>query len=166
MYCQKCGKEIATGSVFCTWCGARQEMPVPQPEVIPQESPAQQAPVQENAAPAAAPTAVMTPEAPTETSAEAAAPEEPKAEPAAETPRESAPAPETAPDNAAENAAPGAELPKEFFGDEIKLDSEAKPGEKPQKYYTTAHLVICLAAAGIMAAAAGIFAGLYFSVIG
>lgn len=161
MYCQKCGKEIAAGSVFCTWCGARQEMPVPQPEGIPQESPAQQAPVQENAAPAA-PTVVMTPEAPTE----AAAPEEPKAEPAAETPRESAPAAETAPDNAAENTAPGAELPKEFFGDEIKLDSEAKPGEKPQKYYTTAHLVICLAAAGIMAAAAGIFAGLYFSVIG
>lgn len=157
MYCQKCGKEIAAGSVFCTWCGARQEMPIPQPEVIPQESPAQPATVQENAAPAA-PTAVITPEAPTETPA----PEESKAEPAAETPQESAPAPETAPDN----AAPGAELPKDFFGDEIKLDSEAKPGEKPQKYYTTAHLVICLAAAGIMAAAAGIFAGLYFSVIG
>lgn len=157
MYCQKCGKEIAAGSVFCTWCGARQEMPVPQPEVIPQESPAQPAAVQENAAPAA-PTVVMTPEAPAETPA----PEESKAEPAAETPRESAPAAETAPDN----AAPGAELPKEFFGDEIKLDSEAKPGEKTQKYYTTAHLVICLAAAGIMAAAAGIFAGLYFSVIG
>lgn len=161
MYCQKCGKEIAAGSVFCTWCGARQEMPVPQPEVIPQESQTQPAAVQENAAPAA-PTAAMTPEAPAETPA----PEESKAEPAAETPQEIAPAAEATPDNAAENTAPGAELPKDFFGDEIKLDSEAKPGEKPQKYYTTAHLVICLAAAGIMAAAAGIFAGLYFSVIG
>lgn len=165
MYCQKCGKEIAAGSVFCTWCGARQEMPIPQPEVIPQESQTQPAPVQENAAPAA-PTAVITPEAPAEAPAETPAPEEPKAEPAAETPQESAPAAETAPDNAAENTAPGTELPKDFFGDEIKLDSEAKPEDKPQKYYTTAHLVICLAAAGIMAAAAGIFAGLYFSVIG
>lgn len=37
--------------------------------------------------------------------------------------------------------------------------------EKPERYYTTKHIVLCLVIAGIMAAAAGVFAGLYFSAI-
>ncbi len=37
--------------------------------------------------------------------------------------------------------------------------------EKPEKYYTTKHIVLCLVIAGVMAVAAGVFAGLYFSVI-
>ncbi len=42
---------------------------------------------------------------------------------------------------------------------------ESKKKEKIEKYYTTKHIVLCLVVAGIMAAAAGVFAGLYFSVI-
>lgn len=80
----------------------------------------------------------------------------------AETPQESASEP--AQNNTSETtAAPGAEAPNVDFSGEVKL---ADKTEKTRKYYTTAHLVICLAAAGIMATAAGIFAGLYFSVIG
>lgn len=45
-----------------------------------------------------------------------------------------------------------------------KSDTPGKP-EKTKKYYTGAQLAICLVTTGIMAAAAGIFAGLYFSVI-
>ncbi len=47
---------------------------------------------------------------------------------------------------------------------EIALTAK-KNDEKPEKYYTTKHIVLCLAVAGIMAVAAGVFAGLYFSVI-
>lgn len=39
------------------------------------------------------------------------------------------------------------------------------PQPKEQKYYTLGHIVMCLAAVGIMAIIAGVFAGLYFSVI-
>lgn len=37
--------------------------------------------------------------------------------------------------------------------------------EKPTKYYTFGHIALCLAAVGVMAIVAGVFAGLYFSVI-
>lgn len=53
------------------------------------------------------------------------------------------------------------EAPKQ---QEVTL-SETKKPEKPEKYYTTKHIVLCLVIAGVMAAAAGVFAGLYFSVI-
>lgn len=42
---------------------------------------------------------------------------------------------------------------------------EKKEKEKTEKYYTTKHIVLCLVVAGVMAVAAGVFAGLYFSVI-
>ena len=32
MFCSRCGKEIADGSVFCNYCGARQSVPAPAPE--------------------------------------------------------------------------------------------------------------------------------------
>lgn len=37
--------------------------------------------------------------------------------------------------------------------------------DAPEKYYTTKHIVLCLVIAGIMAAAAGVFAGLYYSLL-
>ena len=165
MYCQKCGKEITAGSVFCTWCGARQELHVPQPENIPQsgsvqETPAQEitAPVTQPEAPAATATMERPEEAQTPAEAETSAPAESVS---AEAPQESAPEPVH--NNMSETTtAPGTEPPKEFLNSEVKLTENP---EKPRKYYTGAHLAICLAAAGIMAAAAGIFAGLYFSVL-
>lgn len=164
MYCQKCGKEIAAGSVFCTWCGARQELHVPQPEIIPQSSPVQETPAQEIAAPVTqpeAPAATATMERPEEAQAPQAETSAPAEAVSAGAPQESASEP--AQNNMSETtAAPGAETPKADFSGEVRL---ADKPEKPQKYYTGAHLAICLAAAGIMAAAAGIFAGLYFSVL-
>lgn len=44
-------------------------------------------------------------------------------------------------------------------------DISAELAEKPAKYYTFGHIALCLAAVGVMAIVAGIFAGLYFSVI-
>ena len=97
-------------------------------------------------------------EAQTPAEAETSAPAESVS---AEAPQESASEPVH--NNMSETTtAPGTEPPKEFLNSEVKLTENP---EKPRKYYTGAHLAICLAAAGIMAAAAGIFAGLYFSVI-
>ena len=31
MFCSRCGKEIADGSVFCNYCGAKQSVPAPAP---------------------------------------------------------------------------------------------------------------------------------------
>jgi len=39
------------------------------------------------------------------------------------------------------------------------------PKEETPRKYTLGHLIMCLAASGVMAIAAGIFAGLYFSVV-
>lgn len=46
---------------------------------------------------------------------------------------------------------------------EITIKDEAKP--EPERKYSLKHLMMCLAAAAVMAIAAGVFAGLYFSVI-
>ena len=50
------------------------------------------------------------------------------------------------------------------FNNEVPVASAQKP-EKERRYFTAAHIAICLAVTGVMAAAAGIFAGLYFSTI-
>ena len=39
------------------------------------------------------------------------------------------------------------------------------PEEKEPKYYTFGHIALCLAAVAVMAIVAGVFAGLYFSVV-
>ena len=46
---------------------------------------------------------------------------------------------------------------------EITIKSEEK--RRPERKYTLGHIVMCLAAAAVMAITAGVFAGLYFSVI-
>lgn len=60
-----------------------------------------------------------------------------------------------------EEAAPS--IAENFFNDgAIPVESTT---DVPEKYYTTKHIVLCLVIAGIMAAAAGVFAGLYFSLL-
>ena len=33
MFCEKCGADVAEGSVYCSGCGARQGMPVPHADI-------------------------------------------------------------------------------------------------------------------------------------
>ncbi len=54
-------------------------------------------------------------------------------------------------------------FPENFFGDDIVPGADIP--EASEKYYTTKHIVLCLVIAGVMAAAAGVFAGLYFSLL-
>ncbi|MDE7192650.1 MAG: zinc ribbon domain-containing protein [Oscillospiraceae bacterium] len=51
------------------------------------------------------------------------------------------------------------------FSAPIQSAPPAAQDEKPAKYYTFGHIALCLAAVGVMAIVAGVFAGLYFSVI-
>lgn len=184
MFCYNCGKEIFEKSTFCTWCGTKQILvgisaPVPtetprtdpqskheQPEdsiqlpTARQEAPTESAPEltpSESAAePLHEPTAPQSEQPPLQDSTPSIAPEstqEPTA-PTAPTPAqtEQSAQPETTPQ------------PENRFGGEVPLTT-LLPEEKPRKFYTGAHLAICLVITGIMATVAGIFAGLYFSVI-
>lgn len=51
------------------------------------------------------------------------------------------------------------------FSAPIQPVQPAPPAEESGKRYTFGHIALCLAAVGVMAVVAGIFAGLYFSVI-
>lgn len=44
----------------------------------------------------------------------------------------------------------------------VKIDP---PKERPERKYTLGHIMMCLAAVAVMAIVAGVFAGLYFSVV-
>ncbi len=46
-----------------------------------------------------------------------------------------------------------------------EIKAETAPEVKPERKYTFGHLMMCLAAVAIMAIVAGVFAGLYFSVV-
>ena len=46
----------------------------------------------------------------------------------------------------------------------MNMPPVAQP-QKPEKYYTFNHILMCLAAVAVMAIVAGVFAGLYFSTI-
>ena len=49
------------------------------------------------------------------------------------------------------------------FGAPVPVVKEKKP--KEEKYYTFGHIMLCLSAVAVMAIVAGVFAGLYFSVV-
>lgn len=141
MFCKNCGKVVDGESAFCTWCGAKISIPAEE-----------QQPVY---------TAAETPTAQPEQSVPESVPEQP--EPAAQEMPYEQPSPE-----------PSAyEQPQEktgiSWGAEVPLSQSPQPtaatAEKPVKYYTGTHIALCLVTAGIMAAAAGVFAALYFSVI-
>ena len=187
MFCGNCGKEIIGNTKYCQFCGAEQtavviptaSIPVSAPISAPADTvsvpdslstpiastPITSVPIEPTAAsmgvpaaesvPAAgaAPTAVMTEppgisELPT-----------PNSIPTnnigiSETAVYSAPMQTAVPAKAAESAVPQTEIT-------IK-DEEKRP---TKRRYTLGHIVMCLAAAAVMAIAAGVFAGLYFSVI-
>lgn len=47
----------------------------------------------------------------------------------------------------------------------VTIAAPKKEKRPRERKYTLGHLILCLATAGVMAVAAGIFAGLYFSVV-
>ncbi len=193
MFCNKCGREIAESSMFCTWCGGKVESvysAVPTPSESPRSNlNSQQERREQPGVPVmAAASAESFPEfredpAGAAVSAETAQTLDPE-QSAGERASENGSSPVNEADGLLEQNqgssertgsdmrgastdmpnAPGVTSPPVS---EVILETSDKTGkpEKPRKYYTGAQLAICLVTTGIMAAAAGIFAGLYFSVI-
>ncbi len=196
MFCNKCGREIAGSSMFCTWCGGKVESAysaVPTPSESPrsnlnsqQEQQEQQERREQPGVPVmAAASAEGFPgfredpagEAVSAETAETLDPEQSAGERSSE--NVSAPVNEAdgfPEQNQGSSERTGADMRGASTDmpnasgvtsppvSEVILETSDKP-EKPRKYYTGAQLAICLVTTGIMAAAAGIFAGLYFSVI-
>lgn len=153
MFCGNCGKEITGFTKFCHYCGAEQTATVVQaaPEAAataPADNAAKSAPI---SAPASAPV-----------SQSAAVPSIVSA-PGLPTPNviptnnlsAAAPTVVKVPENPAARGVTSAAVTIE--------DNEEKP--RPERKYSLKHIVMCLTAAAVMAVAAGVFAGLYFSVI-
>lgn len=162
MFCNMCGKKIEDNSSFCTWCGAKldplpgQTHEVREPVLTPAAQPAQESST-ETAQTGFVPNEVKTPQSNTSvpqgssvqygrsegiqfTQASAEAPQ-PQAKPLGET------------------------KPGTVFGAEVPIKDVPEGAGKPRKFYTGAHIALCLVTTGIMAMAAGVFAALYFSAI-
>ncbi|MCI5668401.1 MAG: zinc-ribbon domain-containing protein [Oscillospiraceae bacterium] len=160
MFCNMCGNKIEENSIFCNRCGARMdtraaaapaEAPTAPAAAVPQPA---EATVQNN--PAAAPINSGEPAGGSVQFGGTAGIQFPGAN---STPAE-APVPDAVP-HPVESARSG-------WSTEVRIqDKPQKPtkAEKPRKYYTGAHLALCLVTTGIMAMAAGVFAALYFMTV-
>lgn len=135
MFCYKCGKENAEQSTFCTWCGAKLDISV---NSVPTPSVIPQSNLHEQ--PIESENTVPQPQP--------EQPEQPETEATFE------------PEQSVRSTGQSNEIPLN-----IPTVGKAEAPAKPRKYYTGAHMALCLVVMGILAAAAGIFAGLYFSVI-
>lgn len=163
MFCNMCGRQIDDNAAFCTWCGAKMIVPeAPKPAVSVPE-PAAFSLREEKPEPVTAEMDVPAAEARGEKQPEYSGAFSEREE-GSEKIQESL--------NDAE-AVPKAPLPRvdPSWNQEVPLSEKAPEAatpaeeEKPRKYYTGAHLAICLVTTGIMAVIAGVFAGLYFSAI-
>ena len=135
MFCYKCGRENAEQSTFCTWCGAKLDISV---SSVPTPSVIPQSNLHEQ--PIESENTVPQPQP--------EQPEQPETEATFE------------PEQSVRSTGQSNAIPLN-----IPAVGKAEAPAKPRKYYTGAHMALCLVVMGILAAAAGIFAGLYFSVI-
>lgn len=170
MFCGNCGREIINNTSFCPYCGAEQTA-----VVIPGASIPVSAPISE-------PDVLSTPLDENTASVEPAAPEvhsEPieqsitsmgitAAESVGQPGINGLPTPNAIPtsnigmpETAVYTSAPVRPVQSNVFQAEIAIGNEEKRKDKYK--YSLKHIVMCLAAAAVMAVAAGVFAGLYFS---
>lgn len=194
MFCSKCGKPINNNACFCTFCGtpvAAANNPVSDlAEAVPLSSEPEISPVSLTAVNSGSVGGGFSDSTSnqSDTSYSDGAnpvfndlrtlPENP-VEPPAPTqsiipPLSSAPlaaelgAPVSEPIVNAENTAPVVTAaPAEALSDypAPQFEPDANAPQKSGKTYTFGHIALCLAAVGVMAIVAGVFAGLYFSVI-
>lgn len=176
MFCTNCGKEIIDTAKFCNFCGTpvknmAASVPVtpinpvqPTEPVQPVSQPEQTAfdytestdvPVTDN----------VTEMPETEVPAAEIAPEYESTEEISEPAAESViPTPNTIPTYGASTPVyPVPSANNVPVTQEIK--AETAPETKPERKYTLGHIMMCLAAVAVMAIVAGVFAGLYFSVV-
>lgn len=166
MFCGNCGREMIGNTRFCQYCGAEQTATVIPGAAAPSQAAAPEPP-QEFSAPvsAAEPATVSSPvSAPVSTPAPAPMTQSASATAVLPTPNE-------IPTNNLGAVAPtvsaSAGTLQSVSTTEITIEKDDKKRKKeaPERKYSLRHIVMCLATAAVMAVAAGVFAGLYFSVI-
>lgn len=177
MFCGNCGKEIIGNIKFCRYCGAEQTATVIPAANIPMFADTENS-VPINASDASSEQLSRTPEAPDAASASSeqipSMPEAPDVmgTSSAAIPKpintdaiteNSVPTPNPIPASNIEEPLSAAPSIPSYPPVKVKNKKEKKP--RRERKYSLGHLVMCLAAAGVMAIAAGVFAGLYFSVI-
>ena len=195
MFCGNCGKEIIGDTKFCPFCGAEQTAVVTPAASIPVSAPigdpadmasipnVSSAPNIPNALNAACETATSASigesvSAPIESASAARVPAAAAATaPAATAAIPSVPTPNAIPTSnidMPETTAPSAAVTAASASQPvagvtphpvITVKEQEKEKPAPERKYSLKHIVMCLAAAAVMAVAAGVFAGLYFSVI-
>ncbi len=163
MYCNHCGNLLTENAQFCAFCGAKcglaSVIPARGADTSVTEAKSEAAPDISTAVPENVSHAQSAP-----------SPEMISAAPAASAPIYHEPAPQSAGmpaqqgTPAAEPSAAMAETAPAAQG--IAVEIPIQPEKvKVEKYYTLGHIMLCLGAVAIMAIVAGVFAGLYFSVI-
>lgn len=164
MFCGNCGREMIGNTRFCQYCGAEQTatvipgaaapsqaaVPEPPQELSAPVSTAEPAPV---SVPVSAP--VSTPAPMTQSAAATAMLPTPN-----EIPTNNLGAP-AVPVSASAGTVHGVSATVVT----IEKEDKKRKKEVSERKYSLRHIVMCLAAAAVMAVAAGVFAGLYFSVI-
>ncbi len=174
MFCVNCGKEIANDARFCSFCGAPvRDVIVRTAAAEPQKEPAvenevltAEQPVSENAVQALEQTVseenALTP---VQTAPENAVSEEQTSE----TPQSTIPTPNVIPTSgeslAYANIPNAQNVPPVPPAAPVSPAAAPKKHDAPERRFTLGHIFICLAAVAIMAITAGVFAGLYFSVV-
>ncbi|MBQ9947620.1 MAG: hypothetical protein IJO91_04445 [Oscillospiraceae bacterium] len=150
---------------FCAFCGAKCGLA----SVVPAKELNSTSPTAESASPAAHTSTTGTETGPADAYTAAPAAPADAAAPIYSAPAphaESIPQPQAAPASAqpftARNEAAHAAPHAQGISVEIPVPQEQV---KVEKYYTLGHIMLCLGAVAIMAIVAGVFAGLYFSVI-
>ena len=181
MFCSQCGKQLENNALFCTFCGKRTNNPNVAPAAVSQPvgtaTAAVQAPIQPTTEPDSAEnnTTVSENSAPIPAQSEVQPAAESVTEPTSEPATEHQPAPTAEYSVNSAEAAP-APQPTEFLTNaplsapapapvQTTVPLAPVPEEKEPKYYTFGHIALCLAAVAVMAIVAGVFAGLYFSVV-
>ena len=159
MFCPKCGKKNDDNSLFCTWCGAGFGSVSTQSLSA---APAASAPVEAPATHQELQTVSAAPIVSAENSQAAQSAGEVKPEPT-EQPAYSVPTPGVIPQSSAEHtaaqtsasgalnaqAAPDSAANLLSFNNEVPVASAQKP-EKERRYFTAAHIAICLAVTGVI----------------
>lgn len=159
MFCENCGMEIENAR-FCPGCGAEQKSIVTSTSI-----PVQAAPIASTPAPEA-----PVPEAPEGASVPAAS--VPVSAPIASAPESIPTAPAAAQPSSVPNIEQSASasvvpmgVPMGVSSSPTVVVTDESKQNAPVRKYTGGHIALCLITAAVMAGIAGVFAGLYFSLL-
>ena len=179
MFCGNCGKEINGNQKFCPFCGAEQKAVIlsspSEPTIDSTTISVNQEPENVSVPVTETPVSVTAENSQEVSTSQTSVSENSVSENAQTIPTQSVPVnqtvnavptPNTIPtNNIGVSAVNSAYTPENTASVLANPVVKTKGTEKPERKYSLKHIVLCLVVAGVMAIAAGIFAGLYFTAI-